>query len=464
MNDTASDTASDTAGNPDRHRVPVPFEGPGAGVEALTWAQHDLYAGMVRQQSWLPLGGTKELTPDVTVEQIVAELSYLVGRHQSLRTRLRFEADGTNRQVVSGSGATWLEVIDAGDREPAEVAEAVERRYRDTDFDFENDWPMRMAVIRSHGVLTHQVTILSHLAVDAFGGAVMVTDALTRSGAPVTGMQGLELARWQQSPASQRQHRASMRHWEKGLRSLPVADRTASAARREPRYWKGMTRSPATFLALRTILARTGADSGHVLLALWAMAYGRHMSRHPVALKMLVNNRFRRDLADVVAPVTQSGLFVVDVDGLPFPDALDRVRRAVMLTLKHTFFDPRGLIELEATVAAERGPVLDTMCYFNDRRVTHREIPAGPVPTAAQIRAALPATTQHLIGGQDTPLEAVFLHIEDEPDVITTMFEMDTHCMSVEDMQACMLGMEAIAVEAACATEIEPAPAESVLA
>jgi len=447
---------SAAASSPDQHRVPVPFDGPGSGVEVLTWGQQEIYAAMVRQRNSLPLGGTKELTPDVTVEQIVAELSYLVGRHQALRTRLRYEADGTPRQVVSGSGATWLDVIDAGDRDPTEVAEEVEQHYRDSDFDYEQDWPMWVAVIRSHGVLTHQVTILCHLAADAFGARLMVMDAHQRSGAPITGLQGLELARWQQSPASQRQHRASMRHWEKGLRSLPIVDPTGptgSTVRREPRYWHGVTRSTATYLALRRILASTGADSGHVLLALWAIAYGRYTGRHPVALKMLVNNRFRRDLTDVVAPLTQSGLFVVDVDGVPFPEALDRVRRAAMLTFKHTFFDPRGLAELEATVAAERGPVLPTMCYFNDRRVNHRAVTAGPVPTAAQIRAALPTTTQHLLGGQDNPFETAYLHIEDEPDIISMLFELDTYFMSVEDMQACMLDMETIAVEVACAAE-----------
>jgi hypothetical protein len=429
-------------------RVVVPFAGDGSGDEPLTWGQHELWLAMVRQKTWMPLGGPNPLPPGTVVEDVAAQLRYLVSRNQSMRTRLRRDADGALRQVVVSSGETWLEIVDAGDADPEQVTEDTKHRYQRTDFDHLNDWPIRMAVIRQHGVLTHQVSIICHLATDASGGAVMLADLAARSDAPFLGRQGLEQARWQRSPAGVRQHESSMRHWANGLRRIPTPDPAGSSEPRDPRHWQGQCRSTAMYLAVRAIVERSGADSGHVLLALYAVSYGRRMRRSPVALRPLVNNRFRRDLADVVGTLTQNGLCVVDVADVPFDEVLDRVRRSTMAAYKHAYFDPIGLRELVDTVTAERGRVLDTACFFNDRRQATRVV-TGAVPAAEQIRAALPETTLVWNGGRDIPYETVFLHFEDEPDVMSLLFQVDTHCLSVPDMEAIVRGMEEIAVAVA---------------
>jgi hypothetical protein len=432
-------------------RIVVPFTGEGAGDEPLSWGQQELWLVMARQKTWMPMGGTKALTPDTTVDDIAAELSYLVSRHQTFRTRLRFDDDGQRRQVVWDSGETWLDIIDAGDADPDEVAEFVRLRYWETDFDYLNDWPIRMSVVRQHGVLTHHVTVVCHISVDASGAAVMLADVADRNDEPIVGMQGLEQARWQNSPAGLRQHASAMRHWEKGLRRIPVPKPTALTDRREPRHWQGQCESKAMYLAVWSIAERTGADSGHVLMALYAASFGRHMGLSPVALRPVVNNRFRRDLADVVGFMTQSGLSVIDVADASFEEVLDRVQRTTMAVYKNAYFDPIGLEELIDTIAAERGPVVDLACFFNDRRTTTRTFPAGPAPTAEQIRAALPETDLRWNHSQDDPIETVFLHFDEAPEAMSLLFQVDTHCMSVRDMQACVQAMEEIAVEVACA-------------
>jgi hypothetical protein len=140
---------------------------------------------------------------------------------------------------------------------------------------------------------------------------------------------------------------------------------------------------------------------------------------------------------------------VIDVDGVPFDEVLARVRRSTLATYKYAYLEPVALAELVATIAAERGPVLDTACYFNDRRAGHRALPDGPPPTPEEILAARSDTTLIWNGGQDDPHETIFVHIEDEPDVISFLFQVDTHRLSTTDMEACIRGMEAVAVEAA---------------
>src|SRR5690348_13328555 len=121
-----------------------------------------------------------------TVEDLAAELRFFMSRYESMRTRLRFDADGTPWQVVADSGEITLEVVDVpADGDPEAVAQELAELWERTTFDYVGEWPIRMAAVRRHGVPTHVVVILCHLAADGAGVAVM-TDELARRD-PVTG-------------------------------------------------------------------------------------------------------------------------------------------------------------------------------------------------------------------------------------------------------------------------------------
>jgi hypothetical protein len=430
----------------------VPFAGEGSGVAPLSWGQYELWTAIVRQQNWLPIGGTNPLPAGTTVDDVAAELSYLVSRFQSIRTRLRFDGGALPQQVVAASGEIPLEIVDAGTTDPAEVAATVCQRYQDTDFDFVNDWPLRMAVVCQDGVPKQQVSIMCHLVTDAFGAAVMLSQVHARDNTPITGMQPLAQARWQGSPAGERQHAAAMRHWERTLRTMPLHRPAQPTQRCEPRHWQGEFTSTALHLAVRSIVERTGVDSGPVLLTLCAMSIARVTGMNPVGIRTIVNNRFRPRLANVVGVIAQNALCVLDVADGPFEEVLTRARRTAMTAYKHAYFDAARIEDLIDTVTAERGPILDAACFFNDRRNQSRAVAAGPTPTCAQIRAAGPATAVRWVRGQDEPFERLFIHINDVPDTISVQFFMDTQFLSQADVEACLRGMEEIAVEAACAT------------
>jgi hypothetical protein len=70
---------------------------------------------------WLP--------PGRTIEDVAADLRFIMSRHSSLRTRLRFAADGRRQQELMKAGEVLLEVVDAGDADPAQVASAVHHRF-----------------------------------------------------------------------------------------------------------------------------------------------------------------------------------------------------------------------------------------------------------------------------------------------------------------------------------------------
>lgn len=436
-------------------RILVPFQGDGSGTGELTWGQRQIWKTMRETATSQSMGVVAPLPAGRTAADLAGELEFMLSRYESMRTRLRFDAAGHATQVVSAAGEAALEVVDTGGADPAQVAEGLARRWEETVFDYVDEWPVRMAVIRHHGVDSHVVVTLCHLAADGMGAEVMMNelaerDPVTgRAAAPVTALSPRELALQQGEPAARRLSDTALRHWERILRAAAPRRFGAPADRPGPRHWQVTLTSPATYLAIQPIAARTGGDHSPVLLAAFAVALARITGNSPVVTQAIVSNRFRPGLADVVSPVSQNGLFAIDVSGIAFDEAVERARRTSIAGSKHAYYDPDQLDELIARVGRERGEPIDLACVFNDRRVLARLVPDGPPPTAEQVRAARPGTAL----SWDRPLatfnEKLMLTVNDVPGTIELMAEVDTHHVPPADVEALLRGMEAVIVEAA---------------
>jgi Condensation domain len=437
----------------------VRFQGEGSGVDHLTWGQFTLWTAMVRLGTWLPIGGFGPLPPDTTVDDVADQLRFWMSRYQTLRTRLRFEPDGP-RQVVSDHGEIELEIVDADDTEdPAVVAERVEQAYRRAPYDFTSQWPMRMAVIRHRGIPTHHVMIICHLVTDAAGAQVMMADLAARD--PITGeaatpaprMQPLAEARWQRSPAGRRQSESAIRFAEDVVRRMPARRFGGSTDPRQPRYWQVGFSSRAAHLAMLAIGARAGAGPSLVLLTVFMIALARVSGTNPAVAHVLVNNRFRPHLADVVAPHTQAALFMVDVGDATFDEALARTRRRSLVSYKHSYYDQRDIEGLEDRIGKERGEELLVGCFLNDRRLESVQARGGGVapapPALAEVRAALAQTRLRYEVEQDESFESLFVNVNDVPDALDIMAQADTHHIAPADLERLLHEVEAVAVAAA---------------
>jgi hypothetical protein len=429
----------------------VQFEGDGSGVAELSWGQQEIWSVMQVQGSSLAFGGVRALPPGLTPADVAAGLRFVMSRHQSLRTRLRFGPDGQPQQVVHAGGEIPLEIADAGDDDPGEVAAAVAARYRAADFDYENEWPLRMAVITQHGSATHVVEILCHLAVDAFGLAALRDDFDHRDErtGPVTAMPPLEQARRQHSPAGRRAHDASMRYFERLAASVPDRQFSPSADPRAPRRWQLTLASPAGDRAARMLAARLGVSTSPVLLAAFAMALAPLVAGPRVALHLVVSNRFRPGFAGSVSPVMQSCLCVLEAAGVPFEEVVRRAWQSSLGAYKHAYYDPAGKQELCERLAAERGMTeLDWHVIFNDRRVGSREEP-GDASSGPPLRDELSKTTLTWGDRDDAPAQKVFLSICDTPGTLCCELWADTRFVSPADMEALLRRLENVLVDAA---------------
>jgi Condensation domain len=458
----ASIPASRPAGGPAAPaptlRIPVAFTGTGAGTGELSWGQREIWSAMTRQ-GWLCLGAARPLPPGTALPDLLAGLRGAMARYPSMRTRLRFDAEDRPTQELFGSGEIPVEIFDAdGALGPGETAAAVEARYRGAERDFAGEWPVRIGVVRRHGRPTHWIVISCHLVTDGAGLELMIRDGQEQaqigawSSEPAPGVQQLEQARWQHSPAGRRHSAASLRYWEKMLETVPARALPASADPREPRHWTGTLHSPALYAAVPAIVGRTRADSSSVFLALYAIALGRLMDLRPAAVWTLVNNRFRPGLADVVCNLVQSGICVLDLADVPVDEAVGRAWRATMAAYKYAYYDSEKHAAMIGRMARSQGPETGLACFFNDRRpVAGRQL-AGPPAGPDRLRHAVDRGSFSWGEKKDNPYERLFLNVEDAPGAVRITVSADTRCFAPKDIEALAREMETVAVQAVLAS------------
>lgn len=392
----------------------------------------------------------------MTVETIADTLRYAMSRYPSLRTRLRLDAQRPI-QVVHASGQLPLELVDAGDTDPAEVAEAVCDRYRSTRLDFTAEWPLRMAAILHHGRPTHMAAMISHLAADAAGLGVMLREMATQDAAPVAGLPPLAQARWQQSQAGRRHGAAAMRYWEDVFRAIdPERFRNPDGAA-DPRYWHGEFDSWTLLPAVREIAAASGLGTSTVLMTLLAVGLHHVNGINPVVIRPIVGNRFRPGLGDVVCTVAQAGICVLDVAGVPFGEALQRVQRSVMKGYKYAYFDHEDMVALRTRVEKERGVELDTGLFINDRHdvsAAARAVQSAGAPPRGAGDGPPPSTFRWVQGHDGPPYDKLFVEVDDIPQGLRISLHLDSAAISLTDAQRLVRRMDELSVAAAAGSAV----------
>ncbi|MBM7773719.1 hypothetical protein JOD54_003923 [Actinokineospora baliensis] len=438
-------------------KILVDFHGTGSGVGDLTWGQRTVWRTVVKTGHSETMGGITPLPPGTTVEQSAMVLRYVMARHQSLRTRMVFDKpDGGPRQQVHTSGQVGLAVVEAGEQDPAEVAARVKLEYEDANFDYADEWPVRMAVITKDGEPTHSVAVYSHLAIDAHGLDALVTDLATMDWTtgeptvPQAATQPLELAEQQRKPNVLRNSEAALRYWERVLRTVsPKRVEGESDDHRSPRWGDLSLRSPAAWLATKAIAVRLGTDTSPVLLAGYACALARTVGNNPVAVQIAVNNRFRQSLVGSVSTMAQTCPLMVDLADATFGEAVHRARQATMVTYKYAYYDPEKRAAMVDRVAEELGGRVEMDTYFNDRRPPGRDEHELVAPSAEEILAARADTSHEWVMWTDVDSPLLYLDVDAEPDAVVFTLTGDTTRVSPASMLGLLTEIETVLVDAA---------------
>jgi hypothetical protein len=447
-----------------RARVAVPFTGAGAGTGPLSWGQKAIHLDMQDNLHQFSMGGRAALAPGSTVADAAALLSGVMSRHASLRMRLRTDPAGRPCQEIAGSGQAGLDVLTVpDDTDPAgaeRYAAQLTGAWPLVPFDFQRDWPLRMAVLQHRGACVHVVWALSHLAADGGGHVLLLDDLLAHELArhPAAGPPRVQLpavARSEQEPQLRQVSSRAMRYWESQLRGIPPLTFGAPAApqdRAGPRYRRVRFSSPAAHLAMLAIAQRTRADASRVTLAVIATAIGRAAGVAPLTVNVMVNNRFRPGLADVIAPVAQNSVLTIDVRDSSIDEAVARARGAALTAGMRAYYDPDELRELKARLDTARGYPARVSCRVNDQRaMVNRddgETSPGEV-TPEQVCQLLPRTSMESLEPLDHLHDQAVILVENQREVLSVVLMYDSWSLPDALAGAFLRGMEEAAVEAA---------------
>ncbi|HVQ96739.1 MAG TPA: condensation domain-containing protein [Mycobacteriales bacterium] len=434
-------------------QILVRFEGEGSGVAELTWGQLGMWQSFVAAGHSKTVGGVSPLPDGVRAEYIAETLRYAMSRHQALRTKFPMGPNGIPRQECHSAGEIALEIVDAGAADPAEVAAEVHARYQDKSFDYANEWPVRMAVITQGDRVPYMVAVYLHLVLDATGMTLLIADIAARDpatgqGPPVTGMPPLEQARRQATPAGQRQNAMALAYLEHVLRTVPISRFGPPRYAGEASFQMLRYRSPATLLAAQAIAARNATNTSPVLVAAYTVAQSRLTGTNPVLLMITVSNRFRPGLANSISTLSYINLFMIDVAGISFATAVNRAAQGTISAYKHAYCDPYAQDVVLDRVHADRGAEVELSVYYNDRRQDARAVGGNP-PTAAQIQAAVPASTLEWVQDPEMPKSALYLYVDDAPGAIEFELSGDARYFSAADLVELVRQMESVLVEAA---------------
>ena len=450
-----------------RDRVVVQFTGTEAGTEPLSWGQKAILQDMQDSGRQFSMPGMMTLAQGSTVEDAAAHVRGLMGRHAALRMRLRTDGGGRLGQEIAGSGQIGLDILTfPDDADPADV----DRYARDMfesgitgplpRFDFHRDWPLRVTAVRHRGACLHLVWALSHLAADG-GAHLLLLDDLLAAGAAGDAAgkpqraQLLDVIKSEQAPQLRQLSGRAMRYWESQLSHIPALTFGEPAPPREPagpRCAQVRFSSSAAHLAMLAIAERTRTDPSRVTLAVIATAIGRATGVQPLTIKVMVNNRFRPGLADVIAPIAQNSVVTIDVADASIDEVVARARGASLTAGMRAYYDPADLSELIARLDAERGYPARVTCRVNDQRAMVMRADEQPdlgEVTPEQISRRLAETSLTWLGQMENWHEQANILVENHPGVVSLHMMYDSWSLPAGQVEALLRGVEEIAIEAA---------------
>ncbi|WP_405187772.1 condensation domain-containing protein [Streptomyces anulatus] len=309
-------------------------------------------------------------------EAVQDALRTLAGRHEGLRTTFpRPQGVTPVDQVVSAEGTFTVTVLDHAElpADPAGYAESVARAARAGRFDLEREFPLRITLLTVAGEPVHVALAFSHAVADGSAMAILREEfAELLAGKELSGLTSLppvDLAAVEASPAGLRKSEASLRYWERILRTGPQEMFAEPRGRRpgtDEEARQLTLRSRRGSRALAAAARRTGHPEATVLMAAWCALVAHRAGQDSCVTAVPSANRFHARVARSVTTTSQDALLHLDVRVPAFDALVARTWGAVLNAYRHSQFDSVRLWEMIDRVTAERGSHFGRDVVFND--------------------------------------------------------------------------------------------------
>jgi hypothetical protein len=449
-------------------RVAIEFEAEDSGTERMTWGQFTIWRPVQwygEDSAYFNMSRVVELGGDLDLPSVCDAIRRLMQSHQGLRARYTDGAQGP-RQHVQASGSIAVRVDDFPAEQEADqqaaVADSVASELEAAPFDLTDEWPVRVAIGMVGGVPRFAIFAVSHVAVD--WGALEIVLAEFRalcspSPSPAEADFGsrsawgpLDQARFEQSARGRKHSEAALEHWGKCLRHIPPSMFDyAPVTPAQPRFQRLGLSSPALAAAAELLATRSRVSTSSVLLAAVSLCLAAVSGRETCALQLIVNNRHDERRRDLVAPVVQNGIFLLEPSARDVAETVSRCYRRGLMAYSCGHYDPAALDAAKDEAASQRGVDFDLTAYFNDVR-GGRDRWEG-IESEGLSRAGLAAlrekTTLSHVGAWETQDCKFFVSAESAPDRALLFLLADTAYLPLPVIEQVLRGVETIVAEAA---------------
>lgn len=430
--------------------VSVDFHAANSGIAPMTWGQRTIWKPIKEygeHAAYFNMSWVERLPAGTALAAVLDALRYLVSGNQALRSHFRDTPDGPWQDVRAG-GTLAVPVAEA---DPQRLAE----RLAADRFRHDDEWPIRLAVSTTAGCPASVIFVLSHLAVDGWGLAVLIEEFRARLAGSVVERpwQPLDQATLECSPDGRRGAEAALAHWRERLSVLPGSMFDFPASEPEQlRYQQLRLDSPALAVAAELLATGCRVSTSSVLLAATSVALAALSGRPTSALKLIVSNRNDPRRKNLVAALAQNGLFVLPPAdaAATMTDVIRRCHRHGLAAYARARYDPADLDALIAELALRRGIFFDLNAYFNDARGEDRW---PEVSSAGTTEAELAALREDTVVSHESAYAmqdaTFFLTVKRSPDKAVLSLLADTARIPLPTIELVLRAVETLLVEAA---------------
>ncbi|WP_067171723.1 condensation domain-containing protein [Microtetraspora niveoalba] len=433
----------------------VEFAGARGGEAPLTWGQRMIW-GSTRwlddRDPYFNLPWTLPVAGAVDLAAVLRAVRRLVERHETLRTAYVETPEGTVQRVAR-TGTLTVGVYETGER-PMTAAKALAAELAATAFDYAGELPVRCAVVVAGGRPRAVALALSHLAVDGWSLTLLATEwprLLAGDDLPAPARQPLDQAAYESGDEGAARSARALRHWRAGLERAPRSMFDFPGREpEEPRFVRYGMRSAAAAVAAETLAARCAVTTASVLTAASAALLAAVTGHRTAALQLIVSNRHDPCVRDMAAPAALDGLFVLDLAGGGFADAVRRGHGQAMAAYRNGHYDPSAVGAVRAEAGRERGADLDLDAFFNDVRPDGRwpDLPPVARDDPGALAALREKTRTFFVGGYPKVKARVFFATGPATATCEFFVLVDTAFLPGETAERMLLGLEALLVRA----------------
>lgn len=368
----------------------VAFGGLPQWTGPATWGQRAIWSPLrwyAPHDHYFNIGAVVTLGSGLPAADVVAVLRTLMERHESLRTRFECAEDGSPRQLLAGEGELDVAWTEAGRESAPAMADQVLAAMLEVRFDLEADLPIRFSAVGADGMVHALVPVVSHIAADSAGFAVLVEDlrrlAAARRRNPSRlperppGRTPREQTVYEATPTALHRDEAARAHWRRVLEIAPPVVLPPPASSQDATPWRQALLEGGGLDAASRWLARLWRCSPRaVVLAAYVRVLAAQTGLERVALKVVVGNRAAPEQRDAVGVFSQDGLVCLEPGDLSLREFAKRAEAAQLNAARHAQFEPGAMAREVASAESRRGTALELDCHFND----YRDIAPSAVP------------------------------------------------------------------------------------